>query len=99
MTDGRPILPVNYNELVDAAASLDKINSVLPQIQNLANCGFIDSAFQEIVDNDCEDLKSSTDSMTIGALLSAISLTLASLLFCLCIRCVLFSTAVSAQLR
>ena len=87
MQEGRPILPLNYQQLVDSAQSLDKINSILPQIQYLADCGFIETAFTEIHTNDCDDLQSSTESMAVGALLAAVSLTLASLLFCLCIRC------------
>lgn len=87
MQEGRPILPVNFQELVDAGKSLDMINLILPQIQNLADCGFITTAFSEIYTNDCDDLQSSTASMAAGALLAAVSLTLASLLFCVCIRC------------
>ena len=87
MQEGRPILPETYLELVDASQSLDKINSVLPQIQSLAECGFIEAAFAKIYANDCDDLQSSTETMAIGALIAAVSLTLASLLFCLCIRC------------
>lgn len=87
MQDGRPLLPVDYKELEDAAESLDKINIILPQIEDLANCGFITSAFREIYANDCDDLQSSTKSMTVGAMIAAVSLTLASLMFCVCIRC------------
>jgi hypothetical protein len=87
MNQGRPLLPKNFQQLLDAAESLDKINAILPQIEDLAACGFIRTAFTEITSNNCDDLQSSTEVLAIGSFLAAVSLTLAGLLFCLCGRC------------
>lgn len=86
VANDRPLKREDYDTIMEAAISFGKISDVLPRIQSIANCMFVDAAFEAITENDCPSIKSSTLRMTISAIFAAAALTTAALYFCLCFR-------------
>lgn len=71
----------------EAARSFDIIGGALPTVFFLADCGFVDRAFEALVRNDCDDVQANTQLLFAGGLASGLMLTLASFFFCVCFRC------------
>lgn len=88
VADNRPLKQQQYDSILDAARSFGKIADVLPRIQRIASCMFVDAAFEAITEDDCPNIESSTRRLSQSAIIAATALTIAALYFCLCIRCV-----------
>ena len=81
-----PIPNTTYTQLINSARALELLNGELPTIELISSCGFVDTAFRTIVDNECPDLKTDSNRLAIAALISAITLTITSFYFCICIQ-------------
>lgn len=88
MAQNRPLTREQYDLIFSAADSFEQISSVLPTLQNILNCQFVDDTFEAINEKDCPKLKSSTQRLSQSAIASAVALTIAAFYFCVCIRCV-----------
>lgn len=81
-----PIPNATYTTLVSSANALQLLNGELPTIEQISSCGFVDSAFELIVRDECPNLKTDSERLAIAALMSAITLTITSFYFCICIQ-------------
>ena len=81
-----PIPNSTYTQLINSAKALELLNGELPTIQQISSCGFVDEAFRHIVDDECPDLRTDSNRLAIAALISAITLTITSFYFCICIQ-------------
>lgn len=76
-----------YTDLIARAGQLETLNSELDTIRLITGCGFVDVAFEHITDTECDGLKQNSNRLATAALMSAITLTITSFYFCICIQC------------
>eukprot|EP00892_Ulva_mutabilis_P004420 jgi/Ulvmu1/234/UM001_0238.1 len=86
VADNRPLKRDQYESILNAANSFERIAVILPQIQSIAECGFVNAAFEVIVEKDCPELRLSTRMLTRSAILAAAALTIAAFYLCVCVR-------------
>lgn len=86
VVDNRPLKREQYELILDAAISFEKIAVIVPQIQSIAECEFIEDVFVAITENDCPKLRDSTRGLATSAIFAAAALTVAAFYFCVCIR-------------
>lgn len=87
---GDPSQPLTRQQLADAqerTAGVADLAEVLPQVYDLVNCAFIDSAFTVIIAEECDSLDDDSYGLAAAAFIAAISLTLTTFYFCICIQC------------
>lgn len=82
-----PMPNATYTDLLDRAEQLEVLNSELGSIRNITSCRFVDTAFERIVESECPGLKVDSERLATAALISAITLTITSFYFCICIQC------------
>ena len=83
----KPLTQTQYTEAQERAASVVQLGEVLPQVYGIVDCRFIDNAFNVIIADECSGLDDNSLGLAAAAFISAISLTLTTFYFCICIQC------------
>eukprot|EP00892_Ulva_mutabilis_P012478 jgi/Ulvmu1/9602/UM054_0032.1 len=82
----QPLTQDQYADALARAGSVADLGAVLPQVYDIADCGFIDAAFAVIIAEECDDLDANSYGLAAAAFIAAISLTLTTFYFCICIQ-------------
>lgn len=83
----QPLTREQYADALSRAGSVEELGDVLPQVYGIVDCAFIDNAFDVIIAEECDSLDSDSYGLAAAAFISAISLTLTTFYFCICIQC------------
>jgi hypothetical protein len=83
----KPVTPQMLSTLTDAAAALAELSAVLPRMEGILRCAFVDDAFRAVVDDNCPSIDAALRGVWRYALVAAVGLTAAAFWFCACIQC------------
>ena len=86
----QPLTREQYADALGRAGSVEELGEVLPQVYGIVDCAFIDNAFNVIIAEECDSLDNDSYGLAAAAFISAISLTLTTFYFCICIQCASF---------